>query len=236
MHGLRICPDLDSVMYTLGGGIDPERGWGRARRDLAGQGRTRDLRRRADLVRPRRPRPRHPSGAHPDARRRLPAVGRDRRAVPALAARGAAAADDRPAVRDPRRGRTRRGAPGHPFPGVVDQAPGRHPRRRRSSRSASTTPRRRRACSTRSTAADVVLIAPSNPVVSIGTILGRARHPRRDCAPLRPRSSGSRRSSAGRRCAAWPTRACRSSASRSAPRASGATTARGPPTACSTAG
>lgn len=30
MHGLRVCPDLDSVMYTLGGGIDPERAWGRA--------------------------------------------------------------------------------------------------------------------------------------------------------------------------------------------------------------
>ncbi|GGK05581.1 2-phospho-L-lactate transferase [Pilimelia anulata] len=30
MHGLRICPDLDSVLYTLGGGADPERGWGRA--------------------------------------------------------------------------------------------------------------------------------------------------------------------------------------------------------------
>lgn len=30
MHGLRICPDLDTVMYTLGGGIDPDRGWGRA--------------------------------------------------------------------------------------------------------------------------------------------------------------------------------------------------------------
>jgi LPPG:FO 2-phospho-L-lactate transferase len=29
MHGLRICPDLDTVMYTLGGGIDPDRGWGR---------------------------------------------------------------------------------------------------------------------------------------------------------------------------------------------------------------
>jgi LPPG:FO 2-phospho-L-lactate transferase len=29
MYGLRICPDLDTVMYTLGGGIDPERGWGR---------------------------------------------------------------------------------------------------------------------------------------------------------------------------------------------------------------
>ncbi|RDI53163.1 LPPG:FO 2-phospho-L-lactate transferase [Nocardia mexicana] len=29
MHGLRICPDLDTCMYTLGGGIDTERGWGR---------------------------------------------------------------------------------------------------------------------------------------------------------------------------------------------------------------
>ncbi len=29
MHGLRICPDLDSVMYTLAGAADPERGWGR---------------------------------------------------------------------------------------------------------------------------------------------------------------------------------------------------------------
>jgi LPPG:FO 2-phospho-L-lactate transferase len=28
LHGLRICPDLDTCMYTLGGGIDPERGWG----------------------------------------------------------------------------------------------------------------------------------------------------------------------------------------------------------------
>lgn len=30
MHGVRICPDLDTCMYTLGGGIDTERGWGRA--------------------------------------------------------------------------------------------------------------------------------------------------------------------------------------------------------------
>src|SRR5688572_3556843 len=30
MHGLRICPDLDTVVYTLGGAIDEERGWGRA--------------------------------------------------------------------------------------------------------------------------------------------------------------------------------------------------------------
>src|ERR1700709_1202162 len=29
LHGLRVCPDLDTVMYTLGGGISAERGWGR---------------------------------------------------------------------------------------------------------------------------------------------------------------------------------------------------------------
>src|SRR5690606_35545060 len=31
VHGLKVCPDLDTVMYTLGGGIDTERGWGRQR-------------------------------------------------------------------------------------------------------------------------------------------------------------------------------------------------------------
>jgi LPPG:FO 2-phospho-L-lactate transferase len=29
VYGLRVCPDLDTVMYTLGGGIDDVRGWGR---------------------------------------------------------------------------------------------------------------------------------------------------------------------------------------------------------------
>ncbi|MDP9093662.1 MAG: 2-phospho-L-lactate transferase, partial [Actinomycetota bacterium] len=29
LHGLRICPDLDSVMYTLGDAHDGQRGWGR---------------------------------------------------------------------------------------------------------------------------------------------------------------------------------------------------------------
>lgn len=29
LHGLKVCPDLDTVMYTLGGGIDTGRGWGR---------------------------------------------------------------------------------------------------------------------------------------------------------------------------------------------------------------
>jgi LPPG:FO 2-phospho-L-lactate transferase len=30
LFGLRVCPDLDSVMYTLGGGSNEEQGWGRA--------------------------------------------------------------------------------------------------------------------------------------------------------------------------------------------------------------
>src|SRR5689334_24996289 len=44
LHGLKICPDLDTVMYTLGGGIDVERGWGRtdetwhAKEELAAYG------------------------------------------------------------------------------------------------------------------------------------------------------------------------------------------------------
>ncbi|GAB20856.1 LPPG--FO 2-phopspho-L-lactate transferase [Gordonia effusa NBRC 100432] len=44
MHGVRICPDLDTCMYTLGGGIDAERAWGRqgetwhAKEELAAYG------------------------------------------------------------------------------------------------------------------------------------------------------------------------------------------------------
>ncbi len=44
MHGVRICPDLDTCMYTLGGGIDEERAWGRrdetwhAKEELAAYG------------------------------------------------------------------------------------------------------------------------------------------------------------------------------------------------------
>ena len=44
LHGLKICPDLDTLMYTLGDGIDTDRGWGRqdetwhARDELAAYG------------------------------------------------------------------------------------------------------------------------------------------------------------------------------------------------------
>jgi LPPG:FO 2-phospho-L-lactate transferase len=37
LFGLRVCPDLDTVMYTLGGGIHPEQGWGRADESFAVQ-------------------------------------------------------------------------------------------------------------------------------------------------------------------------------------------------------
>lgn len=30
LNGLRVCPDLDTIMYTLGGGIEESQGWGRA--------------------------------------------------------------------------------------------------------------------------------------------------------------------------------------------------------------
>jgi LPPG:FO 2-phospho-L-lactate transferase len=30
LFGLHVCPDLDTVMYTLGGGVHPDQGWGRA--------------------------------------------------------------------------------------------------------------------------------------------------------------------------------------------------------------
>ncbi len=30
LFGLRVCPDLDTILYTLGGGVDEARGWGRA--------------------------------------------------------------------------------------------------------------------------------------------------------------------------------------------------------------
>ncbi len=35
LFGLRVCPDLDTVMYTLGEGIDEQQGWGRAKESFA---------------------------------------------------------------------------------------------------------------------------------------------------------------------------------------------------------
>ena len=44
LFGLKVCPDLDTIMYTLGGGIHEEQGWGRAdetftvKQELSGYG------------------------------------------------------------------------------------------------------------------------------------------------------------------------------------------------------
>src|SRR6201986_2514518 len=38
LFGLRVCPDLDTVMYTLGGGISEEQGWGRGDETFAVSG------------------------------------------------------------------------------------------------------------------------------------------------------------------------------------------------------
>ena len=218
VHGLRICPDLDSVMYTLGGAHDTERGWGRADETLADQGGTRELRRRAELVQPRRPRHRDPPGAHADARRRLPALSdvtaalcerwqpgvrllpmTDHRCETHVVVdldeadgRGAGPSTSRSGGSAPR-GACR--ALAFVQVGVDDAAPG--ARRARGDHRG-----RRRA------------VRAEQPGRQHRDDPRRARHPRRRARP-RPRpSSGSRRSSAARRCAAWPTRACRRSASR----------------------
>ena len=58
-HGLYVCPDLDTVTYTLAGRRAPRAGLGSRRRDVRDDGRARPLR-PGHLVPPGRPRPRHP--------------------------------------------------------------------------------------------------------------------------------------------------------------------------------
>ena len=172
MFGVRICPDLDTCMYTLGGGIDPQRGWGHrdetwhAKEELAAYGvqpdwfglGDRDL--ATHLVRTQMLRAGYPLSEVTEALCHRWAPG----------ARLLPASDDRcethVVVTDPDTGdrkaihfqewwvRHRAKIPTHSFafvgsdnataaPGVVEAI----------------------------TDADAVIIAPSNPVVSIGTIM-----------------------------------------------------------------
>ena len=50
LFGLRVCPDLDTVMYTLGGGINEDQGWGRDAETYQHPGRARRLRGQPGLV------------------------------------------------------------------------------------------------------------------------------------------------------------------------------------------
>ena len=70
LFGLRVCPDLDTVLYTLGGGVNEAQGWGRADETHHVQGELAAYGRDAAVVRPRRPRRRHPRGALAVARAR----------------------------------------------------------------------------------------------------------------------------------------------------------------------
>ncbi len=73
--GLHVCPDLDTVMYTLGGGISEEQGWGRAGESHAVLSELAAYGAGPGLVRPRRPGHRHPHPAQSAARRGAAAVG-----------------------------------------------------------------------------------------------------------------------------------------------------------------
>ena len=89
LAGLRVTPDLDSLLYALAGVNDTVRGWGRAGESERVSARAHRLRRRLAVVHPRRPRPRHPHRPHRAAARGAAAVRGRRAALRALAARGA---------------------------------------------------------------------------------------------------------------------------------------------------
>ena len=236
VHGLKVCPDLDTVMYTLGDGIDAERGWGAATRP-GRQGGARGVRRRADwfglgdrdlathLVRTQMLDAGYPLSAVTEAlcRRWQPGV----RLLPMT--------DDRVethvVVADPDAPR----APGRPLPGVLGaparrgarrgrrrRRPGRRQARRPASWRPSPTPTS--SCCRRPTRSSRSARSSASPASA------------RRCARPRRRSSASPPSSAARTSAAWPTRCSPRSGSRSPPPASAGTTAARSTAACSTAG
>ena len=166
--GLHVSPDLDSVLYALAGVADEERGWGRADETLE---RARDASaalggeawfRLGD----------RDIGLHL-VRTQLLRAGRAalRGDRAARARRSGFACTLLPATDDPLRTFIETPAGTFPFQEwFVARRPPRRGRRRPlhgRARGAS----RRRAWSRRSTSADVIVIAPSNPYVSIGPIL-----------------------------------------------------------------
>ena len=208
LFGLRVCPDLDTVMYTLGGGIHEEQGWGRARRDLRRQGGAGGVRRASRSGSGSATATSRPTSSAP--RCSTPAT-RSAQVTEALCARWQpgvrllpmtddrvethVVVDDERAAGGPCTSRSggcacTPAAPALPIVpvGVEDAKPG--ARRARGDRRRPTS-----SCCRRPTR-----------WCSIGTILAVPGHPRRARARPRPRWSACRRSSAARRCAAWPTR------------------------------
>ncbi len=228
LHGLSISPDLDTVMYTLGDGLDTERGWGRTdeafrvNEELQAYGvpstwfglGDRDL------------------ATHLIRTQMLGAGYRLTDVTAALATRWQPGVtllpmtDDRVETHvivndgDGRRAihfqewwiRHRAQLPAEQFLQVGADT-------------AHATPEALAAVAD----ADVVMLAPSNPVVSIGAMMAWPTSPLR-CAPHRPPSSGSPPSSEAGRCGAWPSSASPRSVCPPPPRGSPPTTPAGPRT------
>ena len=165
LFGLKVCPDLDTVMYTLGGGINEEQGWGRAdetfavKDELAAYGVGPEWFGLGDR-----------DFATHIVRTQMLGAGYPLSAVTeALCARwkpGRAAAAD---VGRPRRDacgrRRRRRAQGRALPGVLGEAARVGGRRRRSCPSARSQAKPAPGVLEAIAEADVVLFPPSNPVV-----------------------------------------------------------------------
>ena len=175
LHGLSISPDLDTITYTLAGAIDPERGWGLAGETWQAMGGPRPLRRvrpagssaattwfnlgDRDLATHLYRTARLAEGASPTA------VAAE--VAPGVGPRAAVAADDRRACGHDRSS-WRRGR-GRLVPGLL--------------RAAAATAWRCAACASAATAprptpevraalepAATIVVAPSNPIVSIGPL------------------------------------------------------------------
>ena len=120
LSGVRLQPDVDSIVYALAGVNDARARLGARGRHRARQPRAAGVGRGLAVVHPRRPRPRHAPRPHRLAARGPHAHAGDRADVAPLAARSAPAAHDR------RRGRHDRRAAGRlapALPGVVDAPP-----------------------------------------------------------------------------------------------------------------
>ena len=191
-------PDIDTVTYTLAGAINPERGWGLSRRVVAGDDDARAVR-RPGVVPARRPRSRYPPVPHRAAATRAPPCAgdrRDRRRPGASTLRRAARTDDPLRTMGHRGGR---GGDGDHEIGFQDYFVGRqhsvpvHVAALRRADMAKPAPGVLDAIAE----ADTVVIAPSNPLVSIGPVL--AVPGVRDAVRGPPRSHGGRLADRGRR-------------------------------------
>ena len=181
MHGLHVSPDLDSVTYWLGDVFDRERGWGRRDETFRATEELRAFDAGAGVVRPRRPRPRDPpvpdeppGGAASTLSEATAAVARRFGVVPRLLPMSDDPVDTRIAVvvRAARSSTSTSRSTGCGGGRRDEVKAVRY-------EGADTVRDPRPACSRRSSAADAVVLCPSNPVVSIGPILAVPGDPRR---------------------------------------------------------